>query len=235
MFSLFLYLRSLKAKYQPLVIRKIIRAVDKEKKLAQTSILETMMMLNKTWGEVTEQTIGHCFRKSETLLEAQEGAINDHDDPFRGLVDDGEDDSAADQLKFHLNQLREARRDLAPENLDTDWLVHFDREVATNESRPLSADKTVNEQLPQPLEDSSSDKDQVPNEPISPPSRNEVDMAIQILNRLTLFTTDLDLDSLLLKVSNKLNQRRLDRMEQYFISQFFIKNINYSILILIFL
>ena len=99
----------------------------------------------------------------------------------------------------------------------------------------MSADKTVNEQLPQPLEDSSSDKDQVPNEPISPPSRNEVDMAIQILNRLTLFTTDLDLDSLLLKVSNKLNQRRLDRMEQYFIRHFFIKNSNYSILILIFL
>ena len=96
MFSLFLYLRSLKAKYQPLVIRKIIRVVDKEKKLAQTSILETMMMLNKTWGEVTELTIGHCFRKSETLLETQESAINDHDDPFRGLVDDGEDDSAAD-------------------------------------------------------------------------------------------------------------------------------------------
>ena len=163
------------------------------------------MMLNKTWGEVTEQTIGHCFRKSETLLEAQEGAINDHDDPFRGLVDDGEDDSAADQLKFHLNQLREARRDLGPENLDTDGLVDFDREVASNESRPLSADKIVNKQLPQPLEDSSSDKDQVPNEPISPPSRNKVDMAIQILNRLTLFTTDLDLDSLLLKVSNKIN------------------------------
>ena len=99
----------------------------------------------------------------------------------------------------------------------------------------MSADKIVNEQLPQPLEDSSSDKDQVPNEPISPPLRNEVDMAIQILNRLTLFTTDLDLDSLLLKVSNKLNQRRLDRMEQYFIRHFFIKNSNYSILILIFL
>ena len=96
MFSPFLYLRSLKAKYQPLVIRKIIRAVDKEKKLAQTSMLEAMMMLNKTCGEVTEQTIGHCFWKLETLLEAQEGAINDHDDPFRGLVDDGEDDSAAD-------------------------------------------------------------------------------------------------------------------------------------------
>ena len=59
---------------------------------------------------------------------------------------------------------------------------------------------------------------QVPDELISPPSRNEVNEAIEILNRLTLFITDLDLDSLLLKVSNKINQRRLDRMKKSSIS-----------------
>ena len=64
---------------------------------------------------------------------------------------------------------------------------------------------------------------QVPDELISPPSRNELDEAIEILNRLTLFITDLDLDSLLLKFSNKINQRRLDRMKQTSISDF-LKN-----------
>ena len=57
MFSPFFYLRSLKAKYQSVIIRKIIRAVDKDKQLARTSVLEAMMMLNKAWGEMTEQTI----------------------------------------------------------------------------------------------------------------------------------------------------------------------------------
>ena len=52
------------------------------------------------------------------------------------------------------------------------------------------------------------------------PTRNEVDEAIEILNRLTLFTTDLDLDPLLLKLSNKINQRRLGRMKQPSISDF---------------
>ena len=61
---------------------------------------------------------------------------------------------------------------------------------------------------------------QVPDELISPPSRNELDEAIEILNRLTLFITDLDLDSLLLKFSNEINQRRLDRMKQTSISDF---------------
>ena len=99
-------------------------------------------------------------------------------------------------------------------------------EVATNESRPLSVDEIVNEYLAQPVEtveDCNSDQDQVPDEPISPPLRNEVDEAIEILNRLTLFTTDLDLDPLLLKVSNKINQRRLNRLKQSSISDFFKK------------
>ena len=60
-------------------------------------------------------------------MEAQEGATDDHDDPFKRIVDDGEDDSAADELEFDLNQLCEARPDLAPENLDADGLVDFDR------------------------------------------------------------------------------------------------------------
>ena len=49
-------------------------------------------------------------------------------------------------------------------------------------------------------------------ESISAPSRNEVYKAIEILNRLTLFIIDLALDPLLPKVSNKINQIRLDRI-----------------------
>ena len=63
-FLLFSYLRSLKAKYRSLVICKIIRVVDKDRQLAWTSVLNAMMMLKKSWGEVTEQTIRNCFRKS---------------------------------------------------------------------------------------------------------------------------------------------------------------------------
>ena len=74
-----------------------------------------------------DQTIRNCFRKSKISLEAQEGAMDDHDDPFKGMVDDGEDDSAVDKLEFDLNQLREARPGLAPESLDADGLVDFDR------------------------------------------------------------------------------------------------------------
>ena len=127
-----------------MVIRKIIRAIDKDKQLARTLILKVMMMLEKAWGEVTEQAIRNCFRKSGISLEAQEGSMDDHDDPFKGMVDDGEYDSAADELEFDLKQLRKARPDSAPEILVADGLIDFDREVATSESRPLPVDKIFN-------------------------------------------------------------------------------------------
>ena len=146
-----------------------------------------------------------------------------HDDPFKRMVDDGENYIAADELEFKLNQLREAKPDVAPENLDADGLVDFDGEVVTNESRSLSANKAVNEYLRQTvetIEDGSNDEDEVSDEPIPSPSR-KVDEAIERLNRLTLFTTDLDLDPLILKVSNKINQRILDRIKQSSIDDVF--------------
>ena len=53
------------------------------------------MMLKKACGEVTEQTIRNCFWKSGNPLEAQEGAM---DDPYKGILGDGEDNSAVDEL-----------------------------------------------------------------------------------------------------------------------------------------
>ena len=150
--------------------------------------------------------------------------MDDHDDPFKEMVDDGEDGSAVDELKFDLNQLKEARPDLASENADADELVDFDREVATNESRPSSFEAIANKTPPhtvKTVKDGSSGEDEAPNKPISLPSRNKVDKAIEILNRLTLSTTDLNPDRLLLKVSSKINRSRLDRMKQSSNSGFF--------------
>ena len=58
--------------------------------------------------------------------------MDDHDDPFKGMVEDGEDNSAVDELEFDLNQFGRDIPDLAPENVDADGLVDFDRDVARN-------------------------------------------------------------------------------------------------------
>ena len=234
--SLSLSLRSLKAKYRSLVIRKIIRELEKDKQLPRTSILEAMMMLKTAWDEVTNKTIVNCFRKSGISEDARKGAIDDHDDPFKEMVYDPEDDSAAEEeddaveeLQFDLDRLRKTRPDLAPEDLNADTLIDFDIEVVTYESQPLSIDEIVSEYLPQPvkthdLEDISSDKDDFPDNPISPPSQNEVDEAVEVLNKLALFKADSELDPLLLKVSNQINQRRFERMKQTSITDFFLNS-----------
>ena len=194
-------------------------------------------MLKKDWGEVTQQTIQNCFGKSRISLKAQEGAMDDHDDPFKWMVDDCDYDSAVDNLECDLNQLCEARPHLAPENLDADELINFDREVATNESLPLSVDGIVSKNLPQPIEtveDSSSDEDEVPDKPISPPSRNKVDKAVEILNTLILLTKDLDLDPLLLKPQTKSFKEDWTELNNLLLV-IFLKSSNCSILILIFL
>ena len=221
-FFLSLSLRSLKAKYRSLVIRKITRELEKDKQLPRTSILEAMM-LKTAWDEVTNKTIVNCFRKSGISEDARKGAIDDHDDPFKEMVDDAEDDRAAEEeddaveeLQFDLDRLRKTRPDLASEDLNADTLIDFDIEVVTYESQPLSIDEIVNEYLPQPvknhdLEDISSDEDDFPDDPISPPTQNEVDEAVEVLNKLALFTADSELDPLLLKVSNQINQRRFER------------------------
>ena len=100
----------------------------------------------------------------------------------------------------------------------------------------MSFDEIVNEYLPQPVETvegGSSDKDEVPDEPISPPWQNEADEAIEILNRLALFTTDLDLDPYFWKSQAK--SKKIGQSQTIFFSVFFFENSNYSILILIFL
>ena len=99
--------------------------------------------------------------------------MNDHDDPFKRMVDDCEDNSVVDELDFARNQLREARPDLAPENHDVDGLVDFDRDVATNEYRIFCVDEIAVEYLAQPVEtveDGSKDENEVPGETISSPS-----------------------------------------------------------------
>ena len=164
-------------------------------------------------------------------MEAQTSAKNDHHDPFEEIVDNGEDGNAIEELEFDLNHFRKTRPDLAPENPDPDWLVDFDRDVATNEFRALSVDEIVKEYLPQPAEGAEnicSEKDEVLNEPISPSSRNKVDGAIEILSRLTLFTTDSELDPLLQKVSHRINQIILDKMKQSSLNFFWnINSIDY--------
>ena len=147
--------------------------------------------------------------------------INDAEDKSA----DGEENEAIDELQFDLDQLRKVRPDMSPEDLDADSLVDFDIQVTTNESRPLSVAEIVSDYQVVEIVDASSDEDECPedDDPVLPPSQNEIEGAIETLKKLTLFSNDSELDPLVLIMSKKINQRRLNQMKQSSNNDFFEK------------
>ena len=115
-------IRSLKAKYRSLAVKKQIAALEKGKEMLKFSILTAMFMLTKAWNSIPDQTFINCFKKSGISDETVERAINDLDDPFRGL--DIEEDVMENLTKFNVDF-----------DITADELVDMDLDVCiTNKS-----------------------------------------------------------------------------------------------------
>ena len=93
--------------------------METDKEPCRISVLEAMVMLRKSWDDVSEQTIVNCFRKAGISEKSQEHVVDEDDDPFRSLCTDV-DDSIAD-LEFNLDQLRQINPELAPDELDASF------------------------------------------------------------------------------------------------------------------
>ena len=78
-------IRSLKAHYKTMSIKKLIEAIEKKKPLPEFSILDAMQMLDPAWGKVTTKTAVNCFEKTGISKEKQSEALLDADDPFKDL------------------------------------------------------------------------------------------------------------------------------------------------------
>ena len=78
-------IRSLKAHYKTMSIKMLIEAIEKEKPLAEFSILDAMQMLDVSQGKVTIKTVVNCFKKAGISKEKQSEALLDADDPFKDL------------------------------------------------------------------------------------------------------------------------------------------------------
>ena len=78
-------IRSLKAYYKSLSVRKLIQAIEKNKPLPEFSILDAMRMLDVAWGKVTKETVVNCFAKAGISKEKQVESLSEADDPFKDL------------------------------------------------------------------------------------------------------------------------------------------------------
>ena len=66
--------------------------------------------------------------------------------------------------------------------------------------------------------DASSDEDECPedDDPVLPPSQNEIEGAIETLKKLTLFSNDSELDPLVLIMSKKNQSKKVETNEAKF-------------------
>ena len=120
-------IRSVKAKYRHLSVKRIIRTIEKNGSLPTTSLLDAMTMLARAWDTVEEKTIMNCFRKAGISPGTQTSAINDDDDPFRDIEND-----PFSNLQYDLNVLRESQPELVPDDSTAADLVDVDTNVMTN-------------------------------------------------------------------------------------------------------
>ena len=66
-------------------IKTLIEAIGKKKPLPESSILDTMQMLDAAWGKVTTKTVANCSEKAGISNESQSDALLDADAPFKDL------------------------------------------------------------------------------------------------------------------------------------------------------
>lgn len=217
------------------MIRRILRALDKKAEVPKTSILEAMIMLKTAWDSVSSETIVNCFRKSGISEVARNGAMDENDDPFKDTEidqsdsdDENEETNVVDDLNQDLDRLRKIRPDIAPDDLDVESFIDIDFNVVTNESRPLSVKEIVdtykNPEV-EVIDGSSSDDESTEcpdDEPIPPPSQNEIDEAIDILKKMTLFESS-NVIPLIQKISEEISKKRQQKMKQATIKDFFEK------------
>lgn len=202
-------IRSLKAKYRKKIIQRFIRAVDTKKALPKTSILNAMQLLTSAWNEVTEVTIKNCFKKVGISENSAEEAINEEDDPFKDLEE-------------AINDFRERLPDDVPEDFNASVLIDVDDELSTTGSTQSDA-----EILAEVMGDAGADKevdDDVDFYDESPthPSSHEVESAIEILQRLSLFYNDGDeLRKLISKADMHAQKAFMAKKKQKTIKDFF--------------
>lgn len=54
--------------------------------MASLSIIETMLILKKSRGDISKNSIQNCFRKAGISAQCQESIMDENDNPFKEVV-----------------------------------------------------------------------------------------------------------------------------------------------------
>ena len=78
-------IKCLKAHYRRRLVRLMIQRLDQGQDLPKISILLALQLLVASWNNVGKATIVNCFQKAKILAKNQVDALEDSDNPLKGL------------------------------------------------------------------------------------------------------------------------------------------------------
>ena len=149
-------IRSLKAHYKTISIKKLIEAIEKKKPLPEFSILDAMQMLDVAWGWVTTKTVANCFEKAGISKEKQSEALLDAGNPFK-------------DLREQLDKLAVCNPKFNPEGTTANDIVYVDDSLTSTESL-MTDDAILCDVLNEEGSETIDDTDDVSNQRIYPQS-----------------------------------------------------------------
>ena len=140
-----------------------------------------MAILTEAWGRVSEETIRNCFRKAGIGNQAQQSALNDHDDPFKILLED-------------ISALRKRSPELVPDEISAEDVVDTDSGLLTSDIGSLSDEDILaefrEENQMEVDEGDDGNEDEQQEETPKQPTKSEVHQAIETLSRNSLFAVE---------------------------------------------
>ena len=78
-------IKCVKAHYRRRLDKLMIQRLDQGQDLPKISILLALQLLVASWNNVGKATIVNCFQKAKILAKNQVDALEDTDNPFKGL------------------------------------------------------------------------------------------------------------------------------------------------------
>ena len=201
-------IRSLKAHYRKKVARLCIKAMESNKPLPKINILQAMKHLVSSWNIVSKENIVNCFKKSNISQSNQQVAVNDDDDSSKSLQED-------------LKKLHELDNAAIQPNLSAESFADLYSEVVTSDSFS-NDDDIIAEVIEGENEKSKDDQDDEESTPLTFPSTNELEYALETLQDLSMFSTrGHEIDSLVLDMESLLARERIDNLKQSVVTDFF--------------
>ena len=145
-------------------------------------------MLKKAWDVISNQTFTRSFRKSVISEKDAEKAMNDEEDPYKGLEDDDVEEDPAQTLGADLSILKERFPDQIDADISLDEYVDFDIEVRTSHGKLTNAKIIAEVTRTQEDNSDNEESDNVEGEPMIKPGIEKVQKAIGILEDFSLYS-----------------------------------------------